>query len=132
MHYSFIKTRSIVEEKIYTHPVSGTNYTIDSYKFVYSQNRPPVFCIIFQVTIPRHEQPAQQIRATMEIKSFLHYVESQNPALAKYLKSVVKGFSGKPKHEMLAFRSLEKEGFDMNRIVECIMNDADISFSEDN
>ena len=120
-----------MEEKLYTHPVSGVNYTIDSYKFVYSQNRPPVFCIIFQVTIPRTDQPSQQMRVTMEIKSFLHYVESQNPALAKYLKSVVESFSGKPKYEMLAFRSLEKDGFDVNRIVECIMNDADISFSED-
>lgn len=67
----------------------------------------------------------------MEIKSFLQYVNSQNPGLATYLKSVIESFSGKAKHEMLAFQSLEKEGFDMHKIVECIMNDADISFREE-
>jgi hypothetical protein len=120
-----------MERKIYIHPESGVKYHIDAYRFAYSLNRPPVFCIIFEVTIPRHERPNDRMRVSMEIKSILQYVDSQNPGLAKYLKSVLTDFRGKVNYEMLAFRSLEAEGFDMHRIVECIMNDAELTFREE-
>jgi hypothetical protein len=119
------------ERKIYHNTKSNVTYYIDAYQFLYSQNRPPVFCIRFEITIPRRNEKDDKIRVTMEIKSFMQYVTSQNPGLAAYLKSVLKSFSGKVKYEMLAFKSLEEEGFDMFKIVECIVNEADISFSGD-
>ncbi len=118
------------EKKEYIHPSSQVVYYIDACRFLYSENRPPVFCIMFEVTIPRGERPGDRMRLTMEIKSFMMHVTSQNPGLAAYLKSVLESFSGKVKHEMLAFKSLQEEGFDMSKIVECIVNDADISFKE--
>jgi hypothetical protein len=120
------------ERKLYYNAKSNVTYHIDGYRLLYSQNRPPVFCMKFDVTIPRGgERKDDQMRVTMEIKSILEYVRSQNPGLAQYLKSVLNSFRGKVNYEMLAFRSLEDEGFEMFQIIECIMNDADITFKEE-
>jgi hypothetical protein len=116
-----------MKQRICIHPASGIEYIINSCDYGYSNQRSFGFCLIFIITIPHSEpQKDQEMRVTMELDTIMGFVKKHNLGMAKYILSTINGYGSKPDRELRAFKSLNKDGFDLFKIVEYVMTESDM------
>jgi hypothetical protein len=95
---------------------SRIDYVIEEVDYSYTDSKPPVFYTYASVALPPNEFP-ESLRIGLPLEKTMEYVEKNNAGMAKYIRKVIEGFSDKPESELLAFQSLENDGFDLNQIM---------------
>jgi hypothetical protein len=75
-----------------------------------------VFYTYASVAVPKNTFP-ESLRIGLPLEKTMEYVEKNNAGMAKYIRKVIEGFSDKPESELLAFQSLEDDGFDLHQIM---------------
>lgn len=87
-------------------------YDIDEYDYYYNDSTPPTFMVSAKIIIPEDIFP-HALNIGLPIETALVFVERNNQGMAKYVKKVLEGYNDKPESELLAFQSLENDGFDL-------------------
>lgn len=68
------------------------------------------------IEFPKEESPLS-IMIAFGIDHIIESTGRKNEGLAKYVNTVIEGFQGQKDHELLAFQSLEADGFDMQPLL---------------
>ncbi|MBL7816099.1 MAG: hypothetical protein JNL70_13865 [Saprospiraceae bacterium] len=89
-------------------------YDIEDYKFFYNEMTPPLFVTSVTITVPKDIFP-HKLGIGLPLQTALDNVEKNNSGMVKYIKKVIEGYSDQPQSELLAFESLEHDGFDMKQ-----------------
>lgn len=99
------KQTSIVFSKI--------KYAILSYEYVYNEEvNPREFNISLDLQMPKIYFP-EGLSFDLPLETILQAVTMEDANMVEYVKKVVADFDGHPDAELLAFQSLEEEGFDV-------------------
>ncbi len=93
---------------------SNMDYTIEGFDYRYNDGKPPVFYTNAILKVPQFKQA---ISIGLPYDRALMNVEKKDAGMAKYVRKVIEGYSDKPQGELLAFESLEYDGFDLKQFM---------------
>ena len=93
---------------------SRMDYAIEGFDYRYNDGKPPVFYTNAIIRVPQFKQP---ISIGLPYDRALENVEKKDAGMAKYVRKVLEGYSDKPESELLAFESLEYDGFDLKQFM---------------
>lgn len=98
---------------------SEIDYTVQKVGFNYNTDKSPrIFYINTTVEVP---SSSDKLTIGFPLDTVLQYVADANEGMAKYLRKVIEGFDDKPDKELLAFESLEEDGFDLVQMVKLVL-----------
>ena len=95
---------------------STLEYTVEGLRFYYNDAQPSVFYTAATVKFPK-KVFSSALGLGLPLKDALGYVERKDAGMAKYVRKVIEGFADKPTPELLAFDSLEEDGFDLKQFM---------------
>jgi hypothetical protein len=95
---------------------SKIDYVIEEIDYSYTDSKPRLFYTYASVAVPASEFP-ESLRIGLPLEKTMEYVEKNNAGMAKYVRKVIEGYSGEPESELLAFQSLENDGFDLHQFM---------------
>jgi hypothetical protein len=104
---------------------SQIKYTIKAIDYDYRNSNEPVFYTYASVVVPKNDFP-DTLRIGLPLEKTMEHVERNNAGMAKYVRKVIEGYDDKPKSELLAFQSLEEDGFDLNQFMVYMLQELSI------
>jgi hypothetical protein len=108
---------------------STIDYKIKAIDYDYRNTNEPVFYTYASVEVPRNQFP-DTLRIGLPLEKTMEHVEKNNSGMAKYVRKVIEGYEDKPKSELLAFQSLEEDGFDLNQFMVYMLQELSIEIEK--
>ncbi len=106
--------------------LSDIDYTIHEVSFYYkTDNSERVFYIDITIGLPPSLSD-ENIKISLSLDALLEQVGYENKGMAKYLEKVIEGFDDKPDKELLAFKSLKDDNFDLKQMIIFVLNQIEI------
>jgi hypothetical protein len=104
---------------------SKIKYTIKAIDYDYRNATEPVFYTYASVAVPKNDFP-DILRIGLPLEKTMEHVAKNNSGMAKYVRKVIEGYDDQPESELLAFQSLEDDGFDLNQFMEYMLQELSI------
>ena len=104
-------------------------YSLKNVTYYYHDVEPYAFFVSATVKVPEELYQHEMILG-FPLETGLPFVEKEDIGMVKYIRNVIAGFSGKPEPELLAFQSLEEEGFDLELFMRHILSGINIEMEE--
>ena len=95
---------------------SNMDYKIEGIDYRYNDGQPPIFYTNATVKVP-DELFKESMTIGLPLNRTMEFVEKHNSGMAKYVRKVIEGYSDQPESELLAFESLEHDGFDLKQFM---------------
>jgi hypothetical protein len=108
---------------------SKIKYTIKAIDYDYRNSTEPVFYTYASVVVPKNDFP-DTLRIGLPLEKTMEHVEKNNSGMAKYVRKVIEGYDDQPKSELLAFQSLEDDGFDLTQFMGYMLQELSIEIEK--
>ena len=105
------------------------DYDIEEYDYYYNDATPPTFIVSATVRLPEEIFP-NALNIGLPLDTALVFVGRNNEGMVKYIKKVIEGFSDKPESELLAFQSLDEDGFDLKLFLTYMMSEISLQIEK--
>ncbi len=130
MIFLFIfQTHIFMEKQPIIIEFDAIEYVIDNYEYVYTNTIPRQLSIEMDIEFPKEESPLS-IMIAFGIDHIIESTGRDNQGLEKYINKVIEGFEGQKDHELLAFQSLEADGFDMQPLLRYSLKGVKMTINE--
>ena len=104
---------------------SNMDYNIEGIDYRYNDAKPPIFYTNATVKVP-DEFFKESMTIGLPLDRTMEFVEKHNSGMAKYVRKVIEGYSDQPESELLAFESLEHDGFDLKQFMSYMLTELSI------
>ena len=104
---------------------SNMDYKIEGIDYRYNDGQPPIFYTNATVKVP-DVLFKESMTIGLPLDRTMEFVEKHNAGMAKYVRKVIEGYSDQPESELLAFESLEHDGFDLKQFMTYMLTELSI------
>ncbi len=105
------------------------DYEVEGIDYRYNNAHPPVFYTNAIVKVP-DKYFKESISIGLPLGRTMEFVEKHNAGMAKYVQKVLEGYSDQPESELLAFQSLEHDGFDLKQFIIYMLSELNIEIEK--
>lgn len=107
--------------------LSETNYQV--LKVTYGYDDEYDFFVSAEIRLPEDVAPEDGIlTAAFRIEFVLESAEKHNPAMVRYVKTMIDSYMDVSFWDRVAFEALEEEGFDLEQMIRYSVNEMKIKF----
>ena len=107
--------------------LSETNYQV--LMVTYDYNDDYDFYVSAKIRLPKDVAPEEGIlTARFRIEFVLKSAEKHNPAMVRYVKTMIESYKEESFWDKVAFEALEEEGFDLEQLVRYSVNEMEMKF----
>lgn len=107
--------------------LSETNYQV--LKVTYGYDDEYDFFVSAEIRLPEDVAPEDGIlTAAFRIEFVLESAEKHNPAMVRYVKTMIDSYMDVSFWDRVAFEALEEEGFDLEQLIRYSVNEMKIKF----
>ena len=107
--------------------LSETNYQVLEVTYGYDDECD--FFVSAEIRLPEDVAPEDGVlTAAFRIEFVLESAEKHNPAMVRYVKTMIESYMDVSSWHQVAFEALEEEGFDLEQLIRYSVNEMEIKF----